>query len=326
MNRALQTYTPRAHPLNYDSLQIDIGCQTITGTQTFSLLPFEQICVAYHDPNSGIFNQDDRVSYCNGPNNTGEPPPWPIRWAGWIASSSIRIAKAALITLPNETGGSPSGLWPTYPTGASKIAIGFNPEGLLGIALQIGSDIRVKWFKDADGIFGDLTFLGASPVMIGDAPVAISDTRGYADLALYYLNPATPNAIFARFEKEDFATEHLVNGNLPSLPAKLVDAEIAANRIYLYGRDGLGRDLTLRTPSYSVVQTLEVNHLSLFVSSGRYENSAVLGNIPIDKRNKSTLTLFIKSGVYQNPIVSPGSALSGDAGSLSIALTSGQYA
>lgn len=321
--KSFQTYTPRARPLNYDALQQDIGCRDIVGTKRFQVLPFSRICIFNHDANSEVFNRDDRVSYALGPESTGNPPPWLTSWAAWVDGKSVRVAKASSITLPNSTTGNVSSLFPNLDTAPSKVSIGFTSEGQIGLAVQVGTSIRVKWFKDADGTYGDTSFLGESPVLFGSASLVRTQKATDGDLVLYYLRDAQPRAIFARFERDNFATEYVVNQNIQAEISRLIGADFADGRQYLYARDSSGRDLTLRSDAYIPYIGKDKARLSTFIASLSYRTAAV--SVAFDPgEGKNTYSVGIESLAYVD-VISDAGILQGDVSTITVGVDSLEY-
>lgn len=319
--KSFQVWTPRTRRLEYDALLQDVGCQSVSGFAVFASLGFERICIFSHDPLSATFNQADQVAYAWGPIATGNPPPWPARWAAWVSSSGIRVGKVSFVGTPFPNTGTVSSLFPTSTP--SKLSLGFTPEGQMGIAIQeSNSTIRVKWFKDSDGTFGDETFTGASPVLFGNAEVFRSIDADDADLVLYYLRPSTPRAIYARFQRENFLIEHAVNFNLPTDLTKLISSQGVDGRQVLYARDNLNRDVTLTSPYYAP-SFQDDAQLSVKVESGSYQASAILATINEDDADFS---ISFDSGAYGAVIVQPLAPLSGDKETLTISIESGSYA
>lgn len=321
--KSFQTWTPRVRRLIYDALIQDAGCQDITGRAFAATLPFERICTAPHDTTAELFNRSDKIAYATGPLNTGNPPPWSTAWTAWIATKGVRVAKVPFIELPSDGLGAPSSFFDNLNPLPVKVTLGFTSLALLGIAIQYDAgNIQVKWFKDVDGNYGDEIFPGVSPAMFGNATLYASATPGETDLVLYYLRPALPKTIFARFEREGFLVEHVINVDLPVPLSKLIGSEAIEGRHYLYALDSIGRDVTLRTGVYAVKIAGDKLKLSAAVARGTYRQSAIPATSTGDKVK---LKIAIVSGAYSDVIVEPP-VLSGDQVTLTVAFESGEYA
>lgn len=325
MMRAFQTFTPRVRRLVYDSLRQDLGCQDLIGTSRFSTLAFSRICVFDHDTGSELFNRTDLVGYAFGPFNTGSPPPWDARWAAWVATVGIRVTKASFITPPADTTGVASSLFPEVTPSPLKVTIGFTSKNQMGIAIQKAENggIQIKWFKSSEGDIGSVSFSGVSPVLFGNPLVFRSLDTTEADLVLYYLRPEVPTSIFARFERDDFSVERIINANLPVDIVRLIISEADGRKQKLYAIDSIGRDVTFTSPEYILKFTDDKVDLTVTIDSGDYHLSAV--PLTVSGNNRAVLTVSIDSGEYDDVIVEPGAALSGDAGSLTISIDSGEY-
>lgn len=290
-------------------------------------MPFQEICNFDHDPTSVTFNQDPRISYAYGPAVTGgapHPPPWNTKWVSWVSASGIRIGIGASVTLPNEVQGNLSSLWSNPPKGATQIAMGFDPEGLLAIALQTDSTtIKVRWFTDPSGTFDQAEFEGISPAFISNAPYAISDSLGYPDLGLLYLKEQTPRVIYARLERDGFNTEYILNPNLQANMSTLINGYVQGGKGILYGRDSVMRDVTLTSAQYAILLQDDKTKLSISLNRGNYAASAKSISISAIT-HREHLSISLAKGLYSMPIVVV-SPLSGDAASLTVGIQAGVY-
>lgn len=323
--KAFQTWTPRVRRLIYDALRQDVGCQAITGTDFAGLQAFEQVCTFDHDAASPIFNQAANASYTDGPFNVGSLPPWSTKWAAWVGSHGVRVGKLASVTPPGDNAGAPSSLFDNLSPLPAKVTIGFTSQGQMGIAIQKdAANIQIKWFKDNEGTYGDLIFPGTSPVLFGDARLLVTDNATDADLVLFYLNALNPKAVYARFEREQFVTEHVINSDLPNALTSLISTAALSGRQKLYARDEASRDVTLTSPAYTPAATHDKGALTLGFDHGDYRQSSLPA--VVNTGHKASLTIAIAAGAYSDVIVEPASALSGDAADLTIAIESGEYA
>lgn len=283
---------------------------------------FARICIHEHDAGSRIFNQDEQVAYAMGPAVTGEERPWSTIWAAWVSQSGIRIANAASVT-PKTAGGNPSSLFPTEkPT---ELALGFTHIGQIAIAIQKNDEsIQIKWFKDDSGTvesIGDVSFLGEHPALFSNGLVVNGDSDD-SDLVLYYTKAAEPRRIYARFEREHFTIERLVNANIQAPLDRLMSSEAVGRKQLLYARDEYGRDITFYSPEYSIDIDEDEVTLDLSFTGGSYIDRAINADAGDDI---ATLSVAFISGSYYDPIEEPPAALSDDKATLSIAFTAGEY-
>lgn len=323
MQKAFQSYTPRVRPLEYDSLLLDSGCQDLPeGNDFFLTLAFARICIFPHDLSSAIFNQPETVAYTIGPTGTGEPLPWSTSWAAWVGPTGVRVKKTAFIA-PGSTLGALSSLFPTSkPT---KLAIGFLTNSQMAIAIQKTTEaIQVKWFKDDSGLvesIGDVSFTGNSPAFFQNGMIAGSDDEDENDLVLYYLQPADPRKVFARFEREHFTIEHEINARIQTDLDSLKSSATDDRKQVLYARDLNGRDITLTTDDYVITLDGDAADLSMAFTAGQYINNAEDADAGSDS---STIEVAFTDGRYHDPVETTGT-LSGDAAELSLAFTAGEY-
>lgn len=319
--KALQSWSPRARPLDYDSLQQDIGCQDAYGTAVFSVLPFSRICIAEHLTGS-IFDRLDTVSYARGPLNTGDVLPWITSWAAWVSSSGVRVAKLPFITLPANGTGTASAFYGTSKP--PKVSINFASNGQIALAIQkTTQSIEIKWFKDSSGInIGAATFLGTSGVLFQTGLIPHDEDGIQNDLAVYYVRREVPRTIFVRVKRDDFATEYVLNQNLQADISQLLAVEAQGAKIVLYGRDDIGRDITLYTADYRFVIDGDNSTLRVSFYRGRYNHSAVTKTTAT---HKTTLHISVASGSYDDPIQEPASPLSLEPATLNLSVYSGEY-
>lgn len=324
MNRSLQTYTPRVLPLEYDALALAIGCQDVPeGHDLFYTKAFDRVCIFEHDSESLLFNQPDTVTYANGPIHTGDPFPWPARWAAYVSvGGGVYIVKRARVDLPSSAG-SKSTLFPTEkPT---DLAIGFMPNGQMAIAIQkTKTEIQIKWFKDGTGFIesiGDVSFPGVSPVLFQNGLVHNGDDEGETDLVLYYLRPSTPSTLYARIGREHFVIEHIVNDFLPIRLTNLIETTVEGRKQALYAKEFFGRDVTLYSPEYVVSADDDNASVEVSVFSGKYKEQAIPANLNEDT---ASFSLEITEGRYYDPLV-PVPPPDTEHSQLEISIISGEY-
>src|SRR3984957_8737941 len=194
------------------------------GTKQYGTLPFQEICFALHDPTSFIFTKPDTVSYCNGPVAIGTATkPWPYRWAAWVSTAGIRIAQLPAITPPAVGIGSPSTLYPA--TTPSKISLGFTIPGYPALAIQLNpTTIEIKWTENGS-VINTLDFTGTSPCLFNNSILFDGGADAPTDLVLFYLRGVNSKKIYARFERDGFATEYAININLPAILTNLYQTD-----------------------------------------------------------------------------------------------------
>ena len=214
---AFQSYTPRPNPISYDSLQNEIGCQPLVGTDFFSLKSFIEFCVAEHNPASLIFSQNPLVAYTFGPFEPAGDAPFRYLWSFWVASAGIRAGKVGLVTPPANSLGEPSALYPT--TTPVDLSAAFDRDGLLNLAIQkSAATIEIKAYTTALGNTITASFTGHSPLLFytGLAFAGAEDVED--DVVCFYLLAEKPLSLFARFRRENYAVEYTIHRDLPRSP------------------------------------------------------------------------------------------------------------
>ncbi len=317
---AFQSYTPRPHPISYDSLENEIGCQPLSGTDVFSLKAFDLFCVAEHDPESPIFSQDPLVTYCAGPFEPAGDRPFRYLWSFWVATAGIRAGKVGLVTPPADDLGVASDLYPsTTPT---DLSAAFDRDGFLNLAIQkSAATIEIKAYTSEEGNTITASFTGYAPLLFYTG-LAFSGTEGVEDdVVCFYLLAEKPLSLFARFRRENYATQYVIHSDLPKPLARLIAAQVVDREVQLYALDKQGFDITLHSPEYAVDAGHEESTLDVAVDSGAYVETAVAETADTDF---AELTISIDAGNYFDAIVNAPS-ITPDEATLSIAIAGGSY-
>jgi hypothetical protein len=329
MNRSLAPYTGRVRPLRYNSLTPDTRRRNIvTGTlngrrirNLFGIVAYrvEAHTVAADD----VFNRPESVAYADGPIPAPAPPPFIARWAAWVSTSGIRVARTSLVTPPSATTGAPSRLYPsTVPVSSlPRITLGFNMDGLMAIAIQkTATQIELKRYTDPDETVATVAFPGSSPALFNTGILHFGGEQEFADeLACLYLKRDTPTTVYARFEGEGFATEHVAVDNLISEMTRLIGAEAVNGRMTLYGRDVDGRDVTLTSAPYQGDTGPNSGTLGVAFTGGAIHASAVHAEPDADR---ASIGLAFTSARVGAGAASPGE-LDPEKPTLTIAFTGG---
>lgn len=161
------------------------------------------------------------VSEVLGPTNyrISQNATYDVLWAAWPSSGGIRLLKNATpgdIIPPDES----VGILSSYFSSAidtDHIALAFDQTGYEVFAFHVGSQIRVKSFV------ADVTFDGFAPSLFYNGQVNIqARIDGLTDVVCYYLKRGS-SGLFARFQRDNFATEYLLGG-YPTRPFYLLTA------------------------------------------------------------------------------------------------------
>lgn len=322
MSKALQSWTPRVRPLVYDSLQQDIGCQPTHGERFLSARPPIRVCII--DPHlrtNEVFAQSPLVSHATGPAALGGSLPWGTAWTAWVSSVGVRIAPVADVILPASDVGTIS---PVYAaTKPSRLSLGFTTEGQIAIAIQkTASSVEVKWIEG--GETQTASFAGSYPVLFNTGLLSFGDDYDETDLAMHYIRQETPRSLYVRFQREDFAIEHVVTSSLQARLVSLIEAGTQGLQHLIYGQDALGRDVTIYSAEYIGELDGDAMAWGVGINSGSYRLTAVVAGLP-SPADKMALSLSIASGVYEDIIEEPSGILQGDQVTLSLEIAAGQY-
>lgn len=324
MNPSIPAFTPRVLPLNYDALKNAFGCQPIAGNSFFAQEAFIQVCVVEGViQTAASIEQDKLVSYCVGPTTNGVPQlaKFTSQWVAWLSDSGIRVSQQPTpVTLPNNGGGQPSSLFPTQrPT---QLSIGFTSDAMMALAIEQSGTITLCRFTSATtGATASYSWQGVSPQLWNDWLLYYSDQTGGDDLVCFYLNPAVPNTLFARFQRENFGTEHIIHSGLPIDIAYLDGSQILNPfKQILTAKTTSGDDATFYSAQYAVQMSDQLTATGK-IKSGIYALSIVPETVPLE--DQIFMQHLISSGAYVKLKVA--STINEDAPTLTAAVTSGIY-
>ncbi len=326
MREGLGSYTPRVLPLNYDSLESDYGCQSISGTGFSSLFPFAVLCS--FDPNIFVadeFAQPDTVYYFKGPATQGNPPPFTTDWAVWISATGIRVGKFSSVTPPANTLGEASSLYPTLSPLPVKVAAAFDRNGFINIAIQSGiATIEIKRYTAVDNVVTK-SFTGEAPLMIWTGLVYHSDTPDLDDIACLYLRHEKPATLFARFWSEGYDTEHIIHPELPVEMVRLIQLNASGEHLTIYGTNTHGANVRIASNAYPVQITMDASSLFAELDSLNYFDAAVVVQ---EDTEEATLVPALESLNYFDavvPLVGAEKPLPTDVETLTSSLVSIEY-
>lgn len=145
---------------------------------------------------------------CDGPASLGNADDYSARWAVWVATAGIRFGLRTDEVMDDELGD----VNPHYTAGErpSHVTMTFNRDGQPIIAIQSDSvTVSVRYF--VDDVSTEVTFEGKTPLLYNNQSALQAATP--SDRACIYIK-ADGDQIFARFESEDFGTEHTINAGL----------------------------------------------------------------------------------------------------------------
>lgn len=345
MNRSFQGYSPRTHPLLYNSLMPEYGCEELPpGLQVYGSMPFAMICTLKptSDPSS-IFNASSLISYTSGPGRIGLKMPWIRQYAAWVATAGIRYgAEIYNIQLPSNNLGGPSINYAEpnpdfilrgdyYPaTVTAHVDTSFTKLALPAIAIQKTiSTIELKY-----GISKSTAFVPPNLIITVQVQTVSFEGSSFAlqnngffypqdgsDLVIYYLKSSNRNAIFARFERDAFAAEYKVNEDTPVNISRLILSRDEDGEQVLYAKDDQGNNITLRSAVYVPLVGKDKGTYNISFDSGTYYGPLRATSILMDK---TKLALVVNNGKYYSPIKKPPT-INEDQATLDVSFDSGQY-
>lgn len=323
MSPSYSTHTPRQRPLNYDSLEQDIGCQAMDGVQVYEHLPFIQSCAVEHDEtDDSPFNQDPLVAYAWGPENTGDTFPFFRRWAAWLGLNTgiIRIGKFAKITRDerSDTLGVATSLFNREETkNATKLAMGFNRNGRLALAIEDGVEIDLRRFTGTDTTAA-IRFRGSQPVIFNNGMLVNTEDADQDDLVIIYIEDGNPKSLLARFERDDFETAYVIAPDLPFYAEQLISTDPSGRKQVLLARDRTGRDLTLSSDLYGAKMD-DALGVEVALDGGLYQDVSV----ETTAEDALGLSVELHRGSYADSVNSAGTVQ--DVLALHCELSSGSY-
>jgi len=317
MNKSFATYTPRPRPMEYDAIAGRDGCEPESGFDYYGLKAFDEMCVFPHDPTSKIFNQPPTVSYSFGPQTSGNATkPFLTGWAVWVATVGVRVGKTSYVVPPSNGLGSASTLYPNEKP--SELTHSWNVNGDLAIAIQ----------KDAETIelkinASTFSWLGRSPALFYSGHVVHGDPSDLGQLVCYYIKPTTSTTtLYARFEVEAWAIEHIIMPSIRVPIVRLINASSIESKLHLFAIDDRGRDVTLTTPLHpALFDKDKANILVEMVQSAIYVLAVDVGVLALDK---AKITMSLPSGKVFSPLIDTDTTPTIEKMGLSVALVGGE--
>lgn len=267
------------------------------------------------------FSKPQTLDFCLGPNEPGIPEDarFTISWAAWVSDTGVRVGKAEEVDLPANNQGEKSSLYPT--TKPSHLSLAFDRNALLAIAIQnTEKQIEIKWYTDNIGTTQVFRFTGFSPLLFCNWLTYYGPNNENTDVVCYYLKFHQPNTLFARFQHEGYAVEHVINDDLPVNLGYLIHTYESENQQVLMAKSDLGDNATLSSPTYGVFR-LEETSLSIPLPSGTYNATAVNNTItPQDVFTLSPSVLGITKTFTKNY-----TDATPDKSTLSVSILGGNY-
>lgn len=187
------------------------------------------------------------------------------RWVAWVASEGIRFAEYEDGFVFSDTAGSANTLL-TNGERPTRFSWSFEQDALYAIAYE-DSATTVLLTRFVSGTPTEYTWTGKSPLLFYNG--ILEPDTGATDLMAFYIKPAGTK-IFARVQRENFATEHELNGELNVTLAYLVKTEAVniegAWHQMIWARTTDGRDVVYQSRAYPPPYVYASDRMSLAVS------------------------------------------------------------
>lgn len=268
------------------------------------------------------------------------------RWVAWTGSEGIRFAEYEDGFVFSDTAGSANGLF-TAGERPSRFSWSFEQDALYAIAYE-DSATTITLRRFVSGTPTTYGWTGKSPILFYNG--ILQPNTSVTDLMAFYLKPAGTK-IFARVQRENFGTEHELNGDLNVTLERLLKTEAVniegAWYQLIWAETTDGRKVVYQSRAYPPPYEQAIDRLSLGVSmEGGYLFAPIVSRSVADSasftvsmfggtafstvnRNFApgdsiSLAVNLRQGTYALVIVSPGSAPS-DKMSLTPELKSGTY-
>lgn len=242
------------------------------------------------------------------------------RWVAWVATDGIRFAQYTDGFTFSDTAGTANTLF-TAGERPSRFSWSFEQDALYAIAYEDGvNSILMRRF--VAGVPTDYTWSGKSPILFYNG--ILEPTTGDTDLVALYIKD-DGDKIFIRVQRENFGTEHELNGSLNVILEKLIKTE-AVNidgswHQMIWARTTAGRDVVYQSRAYPppIIRATDTITLAVGLQSGVYFSPITNGA----SADAMALSVSLSGGEAFNSVVTRFSP--GDRISMSLNLQSGTY-
>lgn len=193
------------------------------------------------------------------------------RWVAWVATAGIRFAEYEDGFTFSDTAGSANGLF-TSGERPARFSWSFEQDALYAIAYE-DTSTTVTMRRFVSGTPTTYGWTGKSPILFYNG--ILEPTTGDTDLMAFYLKSAGTK-IFARVQRENFGTEHELNGTLNVVLDELIKTE-AVNidgswYQLIWARTTDGRDVVYQSRAYPppIIRATDNLSLAIALQSGAY--------------------------------------------------------
>jgi len=255
--------------------------------------------------------------YCDGPVAfaSTQIQRFSDRWVCWVASAGMRYGKLADLAGLGDAEGTANELFIAGERPA-VLSFSFDQDARPVIAIQ-QTPTAIEVRRKVSGVVTSYIFNGISPQLFYNGIVVASTTN--ADVVCFYIK-AAGDAIYARFQRDNFAIEYTLN----SIAAIELVALLKVDRLhkdgsdycFLFALDSFGRQVVFKSlpfPAFPLV-ILEPAYLTIGFQGGTTNALVLIAVMPTEK---STAATAFGSGVYFAAVISASQPVEKTTGTLS---------
>lgn len=242
------------------------------------------------------------------------------RWIAWTGSAGIRFSEYEDGFTFSDTAGAANGLF-TSGERPARFSWSFEQDALYAIAYE-DSSTTITMRRFVSGTPTTYGWTGKSPILFYNG--ILEPTTGDTDLMAFYIKSAGTK-IFARVQRENFGTEHELNGTLNVVLEKLIKTE-AVNvdgswYQLIWARTTDGRDVVYSSRAYPppIIRASDAATLSVALQSGNYFAPIVSSS----SADAMSMSVSLYGGTAFNSVLTRFAP--GDRISLTVNLQSGSY-
>lgn len=230
--KAQCAYTPRVSLVDYNAYDLTcpsvtptIGCFSRNGSSQYGFKSFALECISESEDLYG----PRLVQFCDGPEVEGvaQGDRFYTRWAVWMSSGGMRYGiyddsyESTLLTSAGNTMGSSVGMFNSNVFG--EVSMAFDVDSNPMFCAEYPSETIILKRRVGVNIF-TYTWSGCSPILFYDG-IFLSD-RNVVDVVCVYIKKSSLfNRVFARFQRDSFAIEYVINDDFSCNPDRIINQE-----------------------------------------------------------------------------------------------------
>lgn len=232
------------------------------------------------------------------------------RWIAWVATGGIRFTTYTQGMNLGDAVGSANGLF-TSGERPPKFSFSFEQDALYALAFESPTN-TIKLRRFVSGTPTEYTWTGKSPVLFYNG--IVQPNTSITDLMAFYIK--TPgDKIYVRVQRENFGTEHVLNGALNATLTELVKTEAldidGSWHQQIWAKDDQGHDVVYQSRAYPPPFAHALDHMSLAVelSGGVHFNTVINASVS----DKMSVAVSVDSGLAFNTVLNrfaPGDLMS----------------